>query len=337
MKPLQIVPRRTVLERLSDATSTAPTSPVNPVMPVADPFQGKSFRLDMVNAAEDIPRVIRTYVKLKGMECALVLRPHDGQGVMVHAEGGQAWKWTGLESDVPQRPNEAVALSATVPVLKGAQQSLPPQGPVTLRGQWSGKLSCDNGNPRISLERRVASYGTLHVWSDAVKKVWHWQVERVEKWFSRSGKQDGTATTLVQAIRDGLANAMGLLGEACSVRDSRRRAALDSTYAETHPNKPAREGKDPTEKFNPKEPKQAKAPATRAPKTAPATASPAQSTTAPVTAKAARRRGPAPANSAMPVPAPGSTPDAGDIDPAKDKLLLDAFGDAISKALAQIG
>jgi hypothetical protein len=51
---------------------------------------------------------------------------------------------------------------------------------------------------------------------------------------------------------------MGLLGEACSVRDSRRRAAMDSQYAVEHPVKPAKEGKDPTERFEPKEPRKDK-------------------------------------------------------------------------------
>jgi hypothetical protein len=51
---------------------------------------------------------------------------------------------------------------------------------------------------------------------------------------------------------------MGLLGEACSVRDSHRRAALDTTFAAEHPIKPAREGKDPTERLRPKEPRKTK-------------------------------------------------------------------------------
>ena len=52
-----------------------------------------------------------------------------------------------------------------------------------------------------------------------------------------------------------MARAMGLLGEACSVRDSRRRAALDTTYAAEHLVKPAHEGKDPTERMRPNEPR----------------------------------------------------------------------------------
>lgn len=48
---------------------------------------------------------------------------------------------------------------------------------------------------------------------------------------------------------------MGLLGEVCSVRDSRRRAALDTAYAVEHPIRLALEGKDPTERLQPREPR----------------------------------------------------------------------------------
>src|SRR5262249_36852111 len=44
-------------------------------------------------------------------------------------------------------------------------------------------------------------------------------------------------------------------GEACSTRDSHRRAALDEAWAADHPIRPAKEGKDPTERLRPKEPR----------------------------------------------------------------------------------
>ena len=336
--------RRTVIERLTEP-SAPPLSPSASVdTSGGDPFNGRSFRLDMVNAAEDIPRVIRAFVKVGKVECALVIRPHDGQGILVHSQDGQAWKWMGVDSDIPQRPEEPVAPRVAIPLLRGAQASLPKQGPVTLRGMWSGKIACDRGQPKISLQRKVASYGVLHIWSDSVAKVWRWQVARTEKWFSRPGQSDGNASSLVVAIQQGLASAMGLLGEACSVRDSRRRSALDSEYAELHPIKVAREGKDPTERFNPKEPKPAKQPSGRGKKaaTAAASASPAQpAAVSPAPnpeSKNRRTRAPrSPASAPMSVPPPGAAPDAGEIDPAKDKMLLDAFGDAISKALGQLG
>jgi hypothetical protein len=111
-------------------------------------------------------------------------------------------------------------------------------------------MHCDGGVPRVELVRKLAAYGVLRIVSSSTG--WTWTVERTEKWFSRPGSDEGTALTLVKAIEAGLARAMGLLGEACSVRDSRRRAALDSTYATEHPVKPAHEGRDPTERMKEK-------------------------------------------------------------------------------------
>ena len=92
-----------------------------------------------------------------------------------------------------------------------------------------------------------AAYGVLGIVSCAAG--WTWTVERAERWFSRPGADTGTAATLVKAIEAGLARAMGLLGEACSVRDSRRRAAVDAGFAVEHPIRAAKEGKDPTERL----------------------------------------------------------------------------------------
>lgn len=160
-------------ERLNDVVATAPTA-TQPVQssPVEqpDPFNGRSFRLDVLNAAEDIPRLVRGFVKIRNVECALVLRPLDQQGLLVHAQDGQAWKWVGLKSDIPARPVTELPPREALALLKGAQAQVPAQGPVTLRGQWSGKLSCERGQPRVSLQRKVASYGVLHIWSDAGKK-----------------------------------------------------------------------------------------------------------------------------------------------------------------------
>jgi len=121
----------------------------------------------------------------------------------------------------------------------------PLPSPITLRGQWSGWLHCDAGTPRVELLRKLAAYGLLRIVSDP-KRGWTWTVERAEKWFSEPGADTGTATTLVKALEAGLARAMGLLGEACSVRDSHRRGALDEAWGKEHPVKAAKEAGDPT-------------------------------------------------------------------------------------------
>ena len=52
------------------------------------------FRLALVNAAEDVPRVIRAYGRACGGEFALVLRPTESRGVLVHLgkDGAHAWR-----------------------------------------------------------------------------------------------------------------------------------------------------------------------------------------------------------------------------------------------------
>jgi hypothetical protein len=110
----------------------------------------------------------------------------------------------------------------------------------------------------VEVARKLAAYGVLRIVSNP-GEGWSWRVERNERWFCRPGADTGNAATLLEAIEGGLARAMGLLGEGCSVGDSRRRAALVTDYAVEHPVRPAKDGKDPTERFNPKEPKRPKA------------------------------------------------------------------------------
>ena len=150
--------------------------------------------------------------------------------------------------DAPGVPSNAIAPDEAVKLVKAEQKGLAKAGPITLRGQWSGWLYCDEGAPRVELSRKLATYGVLHL-SSVAGEAWAWKVARTEKWFSQPGADEGTAPTLLGAIEAGLQRAMGLLGQACSLRDSRRRAAYDSSYAAEHPVKPAREGKDPTERI----------------------------------------------------------------------------------------
>lgn len=277
----------------------------------------KRFRLSLVNAAEDVPRLVRAYGRACMGEFALVLRPREQRGVLVlmtKKDGARVWRAgdappsdqvrafarvegkrlrieTGphagvsfhamntdverairgregeqvevrfvpddqfaelagpLEAgDAPGIPSSAIAPDDAVKLVKAEQKGLAKAGPITLRGQWSGWLYCDEGAPRVELSRKLATYGVLHLTSVA-GKGWAWKVARTEKWFSQPGADEGRAPTLLGAIEAGLRRAMGLLGEACSLRDSRRRAAYDSSYAAEHPVKPAREGKDPTERI----------------------------------------------------------------------------------------
>jgi hypothetical protein len=181
----------------------------------------KKFRLSFVNAAEDVPRLVRAYGKACQGEFALVLRPPDQRGllVLVRKEGAAYWRTHDSTADAPQVPEMGVSAKDAVRLIQVEQKAVRVPGPITLRGTWSGWLHCDAGTPRVELERKLAQYGVLRIVSGA--SGWTWTVERTEKWFSKPGSDTGVAASLLKAIEGGLARAMGLLGEACSVRDTR--------------------------------------------------------------------------------------------------------------------
>lgn len=222
----------------------------------------KRFRLSMINAAEDVPRLIRAYGRACDGEFALVLRPPQARGTLVLIQpvqkGGQSWKWSTEEGFAPTRPSEPIKASEAVALVKAEQKNLPRPGPITLRGQWSGYLYCEGGAPRIEMTRKLASYAVLTISSDPTdgRVGWRWKIERTAKWFSTPNTEEGRASTLLQAIEAGLKTAMGLLGEACSHRDTSRRAAFDEDWSTRHPIKPAREHKrNPLDRLKSKVPR----------------------------------------------------------------------------------
>ncbi len=229
----------------------------------------EQFRLHIEGADEDVPRLLLVYGKGCGGEVAFVLRPRDGEGLLVHQMKGQpAQVWVSnlaqlpegvrpsnagkLQTDGPQKPAWAVGSKEAVALVKRLKANAPKAGPATLRGTWKGTLSCVDLRPVVHLERKVASYGVLHIDSDSSGR-WTALFERAEKWFS-TAKQERTPPydSLGEAIQRGMVQMTGLVSEACSFRDTRRRNTVDPTYAEAHPYKPPREVQDPTEKYNPR-------------------------------------------------------------------------------------
>ncbi len=229
----------------------------------------EQFRLHIEGADEDVPRLLLVYGKGCGGEVAFVLRPRDGEGLLVHQMKGQpAQVWVSnlaqlpegvrpsnagkLQTDGPQKPAWAVGSKEAVALVKRLKANAPKAGPATLRGTWKGTLSCVDLRPVVHLERKVASYGVLHIDSDSSGR-WTALFERAEKWFS-TAKQERTPPydSLGEAIQRGMVQMTGLVSEACSFRDTRRRNAVDPSYAEAHPYKPPAERKDPTEKYNPR-------------------------------------------------------------------------------------
>jgi hypothetical protein len=132
--------------------------------------------------------------------------------------------------DAPRRPSTEMATKDAVALTRVAQKGTRKRGPATFRGQWTGVLICDDGKPRIELRRKLASYGWLHIRSD--EDGWHWLFERQAKWFTEEAvDQGGAYASLVQAIDAGVAGGMGLVRQACGVRDTTRKTATEEPPA----------------------------------------------------------------------------------------------------------
>ncbi len=200
-------------------------------------------------------------------EVALVLRPREARGTLIHQlKGAPAKVWVSDPAllpegtgpgpasvgDTPRTPNTDLGASEAVRLIKRLKADPPKRGPATLRGNWKGELRCDDQRPVVALERKIASYGVLRAWSDPDGR-WSARFERAERWFGGAAqKTSGPHDTLAEAIQAGMGQAIGLVKEACSFRDTRRRNTVDADYAAAHPYQPPREPKDPTERYNPK-------------------------------------------------------------------------------------
>ncbi|MEZ4321887.1 MAG: hypothetical protein R3F61_30710 [Myxococcota bacterium] len=151
-------------------------------------------------------------------------------------------------SDSPMRPTIEVDPGDAVRAIKRLQLKTGKPGTAAFRGQWAGALVCDEGQPRVELRRKLASYGWLRI--ESVPNGWTWRFERLEKWFSEADALQGeTYATLVQAIDAGVLGALGLVQVACRVKDTRRRQALDRDWAETHPVRVPRATRNPIDRL----------------------------------------------------------------------------------------
>jgi hypothetical protein len=195
---------------------------------------------------------------------SLALRPFSGEGVLLHRRPGeeQPRLWHvgsgGKKSDAPQLPSKVVSWEEAMAVFRAlkAPSTLPRANPIVMRGQWTGHLvACPHG-PVVKLQRRIVTYGVLHVTSvphgDA---VWAFKFERGPSWFAKSGERGGTERLVSWAVDSGIRAALGLIQEACALRDQTRRAALDTSYGAKHPIKQPREPRDPTDRLAPPKPK----------------------------------------------------------------------------------
>lgn len=229
------------------------------------------IRLSILGADEDVPRLLTGYSpRVCGGEAAFVLRPREGQGLLVLQEKKQPAKvWISdlsllppsvegdrrarATSDAPGTPSWTVSPTEAVALVKRMKSNAGTKGPASLRGTWKGVVHCDDGAPIVELERKVASYGTLRLRSVA-GQGWQATFIRAEKWFSK-GKEEQSPVVdrLAEAIQRGMVQMTGLVSEACSFRDTRRRNAVDADFAVAHPYQEPAAPKDTTERYNPRD------------------------------------------------------------------------------------
>jgi hypothetical protein len=210
----------------------------------------EKFRLNILGADEDVPRLLLAYGRGCGGEVAFVMRPRDNTALLVHQvkkEPAKVWR-----TDLGLAPSRAPELdadpAAAVTELKKLKAGAPPAGPATLKGKWAGTLFCDDGTPRMVLERKVAAYGTLKLASKPDGR-WTAMFDRAGKWFSQAKQESVERSGLAEAIQAGMGLVIGLVSEACSFRDTRRRNTVDADYAAQHPYTPPREPRDVTDRY----------------------------------------------------------------------------------------
>lgn len=236
------------------------------------PQGARSAPLQIVNPAEDVPRLLTGNVKLKGgRQIVLMLRPWSHGGLCIVAQGDVAHRFSppaGFDAPVlswedPPPPQawygrDPASLAEAAKDIKEERGAIP-KGvrAITLRGTWKGRMHvAPDGAPIVELERRISSYLRLHLVSGP--KGWAWTADRDPRWFGGAHQERGVEPTLAEAIQQGVAAATGAVREACGARDTLRRGGLDPEWAKAHctgekPSSqcvlPTRERRDPLERF----------------------------------------------------------------------------------------
>lgn len=225
------------------------------------------LHLKILGADEDVPRLATAYGRGLGGELALVLRPREDEGALVFQpkkEAARVWVSSpallpegvepsaGPRGGAPREPVTPVGAQEAVALLKRLKANPPKAGPATLRGAWRGWMDTSSSVPTVEMQRPIASYGVLKVWSTRAGE-WGARFERAERWFTtRESSAPQQRATLAEAITAGMEQALGLVRDACSFRDTRRRNAVDSEYAHKHPYRPPPEPPEVIDRYQPK-------------------------------------------------------------------------------------
>jgi hypothetical protein len=201
------------------------------------------------NAAEDVPRRIQGSGKTPdGGDWGLVILPHEQRSMLMVA--GKAKRgdepvvrtWDSATADSPDGRVDVLgalvedgdADESVKALRRRGNMAVGNRTDITLRGKWKGVLRWESDRPVVELRREVGSYVDLVIRShttEAGHPAWRWEIHREERWFSKATADFGEMLTFKGAVEVALRQMEGVVGEACSVRDTRRRGALQSDYA----------------------------------------------------------------------------------------------------------
>lgn len=215
--------------------------------------------LSIDNKTEDIPQVLRATCRLKGKPAAFVLRPQDGQVVLVVFDTDRAKVWQSSDGTLPSgTPSTLSRTEALALVKRLSRRSGKPSG-ASLRGRWKGEARLDSrGLPQIELTRRVGQATVTLRSADlpcrpylvTVSVAGTWKggpSKRKPRQVPASGNQLQAAFELARKeVRTALRTLHG---------ESDRRQAHDSGYAKRKPIKWSGTPRDPLAAFDPKPPK----------------------------------------------------------------------------------
>ena len=122
----------------------------------------EKFRLNIVGADEDVPRVMLAYGHGCGGEVAFVMRPRDNSALLIHQVKKQPAKvW---RTDLGLAPSHAPELDAApadaVAEIRRMKSNPPPAGPATLRGTSSSAPTMLRRNFSMT-NHPFPSFGTM--------------------------------------------------------------------------------------------------------------------------------------------------------------------------------
>lgn len=205
--------------------------------------------LKIRGASEDVPRLLTAlgpacedsnilYVMVPALNEAILVQAHkpakgSPRGTKEHAH---IWR-TDLGLAPSHHPEIDIDIDKAVTEAKALMEREPGAGPTVIKGQWSGKFICD-GNPRIELSRKVVAYGVLKLVSKNDGR-WAATFTREKRWYTEAKEESAERSSLREAINAGYGLVMGLVSEACAVRDTRRRGAFDTSAKPVKPAKDA--------------------------------------------------------------------------------------------------